>query len=184
MTSLNNSSLKYNRPRSTLKRTGFRQPTYEEALQRKRVADQKKALNQSSKIPKNVESKKNTPRKNGLKGIGTNNIEKAFHGRVASLGCIACLILKMHTGYPIRIHHTDGRKQSLQDDYSEWQVLPLCDQHHRPDICFAIEGLPLDQNAPSVHTRKKLFVEQVGNEKELVLLVYQMLEESPPWVVN
>jgi hypothetical protein len=166
-----------NKPSSQMKRSGFKQKTYAE------VAEARKAkaltLEKDSKPAyKNMVSKKRT----GLGGIGRNNKEIEFHGRVAKIGCLACWILGVRTGHILRVHHIDGRKQSLIGDYSEWKVIPLCDQHHRPDISFAVNGLVFNLDAPSVHTRKKLFTRVVGTEEELVLLVYDILGETPPWL--
>jgi hypothetical protein len=169
-----------NKSSSQLKRTGFKQKSYEETLTLKKLAESKKTISVAAITPKKVQKNKSV----GLSGIGRNKAEKGFHSRVSTIGCLACLILGETNRHTLRIHHADGRKQKLFNDYSEWKVIPLCDQHHRPDISFAVNGIKLDMEQPSVHTRKKRFTRLIGTEEELMLLVYAILDETPPWVTR
>ena len=137
----------------------------------------KSALKRSGGKPKPIKTKSR-----GLRGHGRTSADIDFHSRVAALGCIACKMLEQVTLFPVRIHHIDGRNAGKENDYSERKVLPLCDQHHHPELAFDIGEIKPDLDAPSVHGRKKLFKKMVGPEEDLVLLVYDILKETPPWL--
>ncbi len=169
-------SLKSN---SSLKRSDFKQKScapLKQKTQLNRVS--KKKQDKANGYIYNTLSTKST----GLTGRGRSAEDVVFHSRVASLGCIACRKLGLSTVFPLRIHHIDGRYQGGENDFSERKVLPLCDQHHHPSLAFEANGQKPDLEAPSVHDRKRLFVDLVGTEEQLLLEVYQALEESPPWL--
>ncbi len=163
---------------SCLKRSGFSQKensTLKRQAPLRRVS-KKKQSQADGEIYSTIVTKSN-----GLTGKGRSADDVAFHARVASLGCIACLKLGLSAVFPLRIHHIDGRYQGGEDDLSERKVLPLCDQHHHPSLAFECNGLKPDIEAPSIHDRTKLFVKMVGTESSLLIEVYEMLEEVPPW---
>lgn len=55
--------------------------------------------------------------------------EREHMGRVAALGCIACLNLG-HPGTPAEVHHLkEGNGTSVKA--SNYRVIPLCPYHHR-----------------------------------------------------
>ncbi|MFT6904801.1 MAG: hypothetical protein ACJAS1_001455 [Oleiphilaceae bacterium] len=172
---------------STLKRSGFNSP--QKPLKTKSTLKTHKPLKNISYKKKTEQVKtgkfiKSTFNKNtGLQGVGRTKDDIDFHSRVAALGCIACKMLGIDTVHTLRIHHIDGRNQGGDNDYSERKVLPLCDQHHRPDIAFETGGSPFDLDAPSVHGRKKKFVGMFGTETELVDKIYVMLGEKAPWKI-
>ena len=116
-----------------------------------------------------------------MSGIGRTAKEIEYHSKVISLGCIACEKLGEATIWPLNIHHTDGRKQKKEGDYSEWRVICLCEQHHNPALAFSQQDIYPDLDLPSVHGRKKLFHEKVGYEKDLVEETFIKLNVIPPW---
>lgn len=167
---------------SGLKRSGFRcddikdERAFRSSLNR---VSEKKLKESGGKLYSTLSSKSK-----GLAGRGRTICDKKFHNRVALLGCIACKKLGVSTPFQVRIHHIDGRYQGGESDHSERRVLPLCDQHHHPSLAFAVNGIKPDLNAPSVHDRKKLFVEMIGSESVLLSEVYDMLNEEPPWITD
>ncbi len=167
------------RPGSGLKKSGFTKKSYSPLSRKKPLARVSKQKREQSDTP--IYSTL-TSKSNGLGGVGRSVEVKIFHSRVAALGCIACKKLGLVTVFRVRIHHTDGRYQGGDSDWSEWKVLPLCDQHHHPSLAFEVNGIKPDLSAPSVHDRKKLFTSLVGTEAELVLEIYEALGEIPPWI--
>jgi len=170
---------------STLKRTGFKQKTFEEAQSHSKLKNefkqQKKTLNPSRRTHKASSTIKR--KAHGLAGIGRTEADKAYHERVAGLGCIACMISGKTLPHRVILHHTSGRNQGTPASrFAERKVLPLCLQHHRPDSTVAENGQRFDMDAPSVHGRKKLFVSLFGTEEELVEKVHAMLGEVTPWM--
>jgi hypothetical protein len=92
----------------------------------------------------------------GMAGRTPTAAEQKFMNAVASLGCLACL--KDGRVNPwISLHHIDGRTKPG----AHFEVLGLCSPHHQQD-----DSDPLQR--PSVHGRKKTFVERYGTEYELL----------------
>jgi len=114
------------------------------------------------------------PRKTGLKATtirasgkrkARSKATKAYMGRVAELGCIACLIAGT-PGTPPELHHprTDaGAGQKAPDS----DVIPLCPPHHRGTMH------PL---VPSIHLDRLKFIETFGSEAELLERVQLILK--------
>jgi hypothetical protein len=92
--------------------------------------------------------------------------EKIHLSRVAELGCMVCRrIHGPHDPGPVEIHHlragTGAGRRS-----SHWDVLPLCETHHRGKM--GIHGMGT-----------KAFVKHYGvTEQELIDDVYQLLGEE------
>lgn len=144
----------------------------------------KTPMRRSGELKQVVSLKASAPKptvRRGLQGVGRTEADKAFHTLVAGLGCLACKRLGIQTIFPLRIHHTDGRNTGKSGDYSERRVIPLCDQHHNPQLAFQSGGQKPDMEAPSVHCRKKRFIEMVGTEDSLVEEVYALLSMTAPW---
>ena len=55
--------------------------------------------------------------------------EKQYMGRVADLGCAVCRRMG-YPGTPAELHHKRAG-QGLSNRASNWQVIPLCPEHHR-----------------------------------------------------
>lgn len=82
--------------------------------------------------------------------------EKAHWDKVASLGCIACLI----DGYRnplVSIHHVDGRTKKG----AHMKVLGLCAGHHQ-------DGTGNDKNMIAVHPFKRRFEAKYGTQESLI----------------
>jgi hypothetical protein len=100
----------------------------------------------------------------GMAGRAPTAEEQRFMDAIAALGCLACL--KDGRVNPwISLHHIDGRTKPG----AHFEVLGLCAPHHQQD-----DTDPLGR--PSVHGRKKTFVEQYGTENELLAWAKSKLE--------
>ena len=88
--------------------------------------------------------------------------EQAHMGRVASLGCIACLNLG-HMDTPAEIHHTRCNAGGAQRS-AHTRTLPLCPPHHRTGG-FGV----------AIHAGQKTWEAKFGTETELLLQVNQLL---------
>ena len=89
---------------------------------------------------------------------------KAYMGRVAELGCIACRMTGYH-GTPAELHHpranAGGGQKSPDSD-----VIPLCPAHHRGTMHPII---------PSIHRDRLNFIRLFGTEYSLVARVHAVL---------
>lgn len=92
------------------------------------------------------------------------NEEKKHLGKVAELGCIACLLMGM-PGTPAEIHHVRAGKGRGQRA-SHFEVIPLCPFHHRGTQ---------HPHIPSIHLAKRAFIEQFGTEHELLDRVRRLI---------
>lgn len=85
---------------------------------------------------------------------------KAYMGRVAELGCIACCI-DGTPGTPPELHHpragTGGGQKAPDSD-----VIPLCPPHHRGTM---------HPSVPSIHRDKLKFIARFGTEAQLLAIV-------------
>lgn len=88
--------------------------------------------------------------------------EREHLGRVASLGCIACLNLG-HFDTPAEIHHiTTG--VGMGQRASNFDTLPLCPLHHRTGA-----------RKVAIHAGKRIWEEKHGTELDLLEQVRGML---------
>ena len=83
--------------------------------------------------------------------------------KVASIGCIACL-LDGRVMTEVSIHHIDGRVKPE----AHFKVLPLCAGHHQEGT-----GIPA---LIAVHPWKGRFEERYGKQEELLQLVRLLIE--------
>lgn len=85
--------------------------------------------------------------------------------RVAELGCILCLRLGIYDT-PACLHHI-REGQGMSQRASDWEVIPLCREHHQGDT--GIHGLG-----------RRAFVKRYGvTERELLDHVLASLGETP-----
>jgi len=91
----------------------------------------------------------------------TTKAEKKWWGRVAELGCIACLKDGIHNEY-VSIHHTDGRTKPG----AHMRVLALCGPHHQTG----------GESAPAIHPYKARFEAKYGTQTELLSWTKELLE--------
>ncbi len=155
-------------------------------LQRKTPLRTKTALKPKSQLKRltplrnsgGVDAKKVQQSKSrGLSGHGRTATDKAWHSRVAALGCFVCNHLGAVTTECLRIHHPIGRNKGRDGDCCERFVICLCDLHHDPSImCKGV----LD--GPSAHGNKRLFRELVGSEAWCVYETYRALHVRPVWL--
>lgn len=89
--------------------------------------------------------------------------EKSHWSRVASIGCIACLI-DGNFNPVVSIHHTDGRTKPG----AHMKVLPLCASHHQ-------DGTGNDKSAVAIHPWKARFHELYGTQDDLLKMVEEIL---------
>lgn len=85
--------------------------------------------------------------------------EKAYHDRLAALGCIACM-KDGHFNPHVSIHHVHGRTAPG----CHMQVLPLCGPHHQDD-----------GTALAVHPWKTRWEARYGNQDDLIIEVQKIL---------
>lgn len=90
--------------------------------------------------------------------------EKAYWDRLASLGCIACMIDHVHQPL-VSIHHVEGRTKPG----CHMLVLPLCGPHHQQD-----DTDPRGRIA--VHPNKARFEARYGTQAELMARCAALLE--------
>lgn len=93
--------------------------------------------------------------------------EKRRYRALKELGCIACRI-NGNYGVPAEIHHLVEGNKRLGNDYT----LPLCAFHHRGVAENSIERL----KGPSLALNKRAFVDEYGNEHELLARVDRLLK--------
>lgn len=91
--------------------------------------------------------------------------EKAHQEKVASFGCIACLLDGVENMH-VSIHHVNGRTKPG----AHMQVLALCAGHHQ-------DGTGQDKTLIAVHPYKARFERAYGTQKEL-------LERVAIWINN
>jgi hypothetical protein len=90
--------------------------------------------------------------------------EKALWDRLASLGCIACMLDGQFNPH-VSIHHVDGRTKP--DCHKK--VLPLCAPHHQQD-----DTDPAGRVA--VHPNKARFEKLYGTQEQLMAQCAELLE--------
>lgn len=100
-----------------------------------------------------------------MKGRTPTKAEKQLHDRIASLGCIACL-LDGRQNPVVSIHHIDGRTKPE----AHRQVLPLCAGHHQDGT-----GAP---GLIAVHPYKARFEERYGKQSDLLEMCMARIEEA------
>ena len=98
-----------------------------------------------------------------MKGRTPTQEERVFMDKVASIGCIACL-LDGRVMTQVSIHHIDGRVKPG----AHFKVLPLCAGHHQEGT-----GIP---GLIAVHPWKTRFEERYGKQEELLQLVRLLIE--------
>lgn len=79
--------------------------------------------------------------------ITPSPIERMHMGRVADLGCVACLNMGFRGG-PAEVHHTRAFAGSGQRSTS-FHTIPLCPKHHRiggPGVAFHAGKLSFERN--------------------------------------
>lgn len=96
-----------------------------------------------------------------MRGKATTKAEKAFHNRIAQIGCIACRMEGIENNH-VSIHHIDGRTKPG----SHYKVLPLCAVHHQHGT----------DEFPSVHPWKARFESKYGSQLELLELCKQIID--------
>ena len=82
--------------------------------------------------------------------------EQDYMSRVADLGCICC-------GQPAELHHP-RRHTGLGLRSSNYDVIPLCPNHHR-------------LGKVSIHLGKKAFTDKYGTEQQLEKNMRERIEE-------
>jgi len=129
---------------------------------------------------------KDLPRKKiksrGTKGRSRTAEEKRLEALIGNLGCICCLNKGWYTcdmqereGQRfISMHHVDGRTKP----WAHAKQLPLCMYHHdTPAPPYApAELFPIHRSS------KKCWGKVNGTEEELLVQVYEMINEKMPWV--
>lgn len=86
--------------------------------------------------------------------------ESDHMGRVAELGCVACMVLG-YEGTPAEIHHLrDGAGAGQRSGH--FRVIPLCPFHHR-------------QGPDAFHISPARFQRKFGNEADLLKKIERML---------
>jgi hypothetical protein len=98
-----------------------------------------------------------------MKGRTPTREERVFMDKVASIGCIACL-LDGRVMTEVSIHHIDGRVKPG----AHFKVLPLCAGHHQEGT-----GIP---GLIAVHPWKARFEAMYGQQEELLQLVRLLIE--------
>lgn len=101
----------------------------------------------------------------GMKGRAPSKEEKALHNKMASIGCIACL-LDGRFNLLVSIHHIDGRTKKN----AHKEVLPLCAPHHQQDDADELERI-------AVHPNKARFEQRYGSQYELLGRVMERIGE-------
>lgn len=89
--------------------------------------------------------------------------EDAYMKKVASIGCIICL-LYLHVESPAEIHHVEGKT----DPGCHFLILPLCMKHHRA------EGP--SKGYVSRADGKKSFEAAYMSEHDLIIVVRRAVE--------
>jgi hypothetical protein len=100
-----------------------------------------------------------------VKGRTPTKAEKAFHDRIAGLGCIACFLDGAFNDQ-VSIHHIDGRTKPG----AHMKVLGLCAGHHQDGT-----GIP---GLVAVHPWKARFELLYGKQEELLALCHELLERE------
>ena len=100
-----------------------------------------------------------------MKGRTPTKAEKQLHDRIASLGCIACL-LDGRQNPVVSLHHIDGRTKPE----AHRQVLPLCAGHHQDGT-----GAP---GLIAVHPYKARFEERYGKQFDLLEMCMARIEDA------
>lgn len=93
--------------------------------------------------------------------------EQEYWDRLASLGCIACMIDHVHQP-EVSIHHVDGRTKPG----CHMLVLPLCAGHHQ-------DKTGNDKTLIAVHPDKARFEARYGTQEELMARCAALLEILP-----
>lgn len=96
-----------------------------------------------------------------MKGRTVTAQQRRFWDRLASIGCIACRKMGIHTPH-VSIHHVIGRTKP----HAHWAVLPLCGPHHQD---MGVQGVF------PVHPYKARFEEAYGNQGDLMRECIQIL---------
>jgi hypothetical protein len=124
----------------------------------KRSAFKRKPLSADHK--QNFKSKLPTPKKLAkplkAKKLAVTDDEKALWSKMASIGCIACLIDGISNSY-VSIHHVDGRTKPG----CHKKVLALCAPHHQHDVADPMHRI-------GVHPYKARFEKIYGTQTELM----------------
>lgn len=123
-------------------------------------------MKRSPMPPRKTPLKATTMRASG-KRKARSKAMKAYMGRVAELGCIACRI-DGTPGTPPELHHPRthaGAGQKAPDG----DVIPLCPPHHRGTM---------HPSVPSVHRDRLVFLARYGTEAQLLASVKTALARS------
>lgn len=101
-------------------------------------------------------------------------VERMHLGKVAEIGCIACLKAGS-AGTPAEIHHIrHGMGMGQRSDH--FRTIPLCHAHHR-----GTQGLKV----PSIHGSKNAFIQTFGTELELLELTTSIIKTGEQqWATN
>lgn len=138
-----------------LKRTGFKPRTApmggNKGAALARVEKKEKAA--SSKAARGMKARQ----------LAVKPEEKELWGRLAQLGCVACMKDGVYNPH-VSIHHCDGR---TKPDCHE-KVLPLCASHHQDDGSGAI----------AIHPWKARFEKRYGTQAELMALCQELLKQG------
>ncbi len=100
-----------------------------------------------------------------MKGKNPSASERAFHTRLAGLGCIACRMDGICEPM-VSIHHIDGRTKPG----AHMKVLPLCAGHHQDGT-----GAP---GLIAVHPWKRAFEKRYGSQESLLAMCHDLLKEA------
>lgn len=92
--------------------------------------------------------------------------DKLYWDRLASLGCIACLIDGINSP-DVSIHHIDGRTKPG----AHRKVLPLCAGHHQ-------NGTGNDKTIIAIHPYKRRFEARYGSQTALKAMCDGLLERA------
>lgn len=101
-----------------------------------------------------------------MKGSTPTKAEKELWGKIAAIGCIACLHDGRNNSH-VLIHHIDGRTKPG----AHRKVLPLCAEHHQQNDLDPLGRV-------GVHPYKARFEQQYGSQYDLLKEVYAMIGET------
>jgi hypothetical protein len=91
-------------------------------------------------------------------------VERMHLGKVAAIGCIACLKAG-NEGTPAEIHHI-RHGMGMGQRNNHFRTIPLCHAHHRGTL-----GLKV----PSIHGSRDAFIKTFGTELELLQMVDRLI---------
>lgn len=98
--------------------------------------------------------------------------------RIHAMPCAACIQNTLPQPFPTEAHHLVDKGYRIHSG-GHMATIPLCGWHHRGDQIYPLTQREMFQlYGPSLATRKRDFVAQFGNERELLELTNQRLEQA------